>query len=189
MIRWQTMMLLCLIVTSVSPLAAAEVLREFSARQLAIVGDISLPGEIHVSAGRVRYETSVHGVSEIVIMKPAKTHACVLMPAQKEFMRLPPRDLDLVLASAFGPEVSYVQEPSEKIAGKTTDKYRIDSPLGLLYLWTQSSTGKPMRLHTANKRIRLEWRQVRAEPQPDTMFEKPPGYRNFMEQASGAPAG
>ena len=177
-------MLLCLMITSISPLAAAEVLREFSAQQMAKVGDVSMPGAINVSAGRIRVETRVHGVSEIVILKPEKTHACVLMPAQKEFMRLPPRDLELVLTSVFGPEVSYVQEPIEKAAGQTTDKYRIDSPVGLLYLWTESSTGKPLRLQSANKRIKLEWRRVRAGSQADALFEKPAGYRNFMEQGS-----
>lgn len=177
-------MLLCLMITSISPLAAAEVLREFSAQQMAKVGDVSMPGAINVSAGRIRVETRVHGVSEIVILKPEKTHACVLMPAQKEFMRLPPRELELVLVSVFGKAATPQFEASEVKAGQKTDKYRIDSPAGLLYLWTESGTGKPLRLQSANKRIRLEWRQLKAGSQADALFEKPADYRNFMEQDS-----
>lgn len=184
MIRWQMKLMFCLVVSAVN---AAEIPKEFSARQITTIGDLSLPGNIHVSSGRIRFETSVHGVPEIVIMKPSKEHACVLMPTQKEYMRLPPRELELVLASVFGSKASYTQDSPEKEAGQATDKYRIDSPVGLLYLWIDSSTGKPLRLESVNKQIRLEWRQVKMAPQADALFERPADYRNFMAPDS-APA-
>ena len=176
-----------------SAIAAEQ--REFSADVVTQAGGQTVSGRMYISKDKMRYEMP----QAVTITRLDRQVSYVLMPAEKMVMEHP---LDRLAAAKTGikseSEIERVLMGKEILDGRSTDKFRVTykDPRGstTVFQWLDAN-GIPAKVEAPDGSWSVEYKNVNAGSQPDSLFEVPAGYQTFTmpsmsaaHQGMGAPS-
>ena len=147
-------------------------------------------GRTHVSKGRLFSAKNGNSRTEmlphsITIMRPDKKLVWILMPAQKQYMVNPLKDVKGFYSGGQVPgEISRKMVGEEVVGGQKTKKYEIKfseeavrgTKEDIMYQWIAVDTGIPIKMSMADGGIIYEYSNVELGSQPADLFELPADY-------------
>jgi len=169
--------------------AGSAAAAQFSAQMMVRDGEKLALGKIFVQDGKMRQEFNEEEGQTITIVRPDLKKVWVILPREQSYMELP---LKTKLPGQF------IQIPPDALAkrlvGKETvngyeaEKYEVTAPGGLgperQTIWMAIKLGVAIKLVSREKNFSMEYRSIREGPQPERLFNLPPGYKKLS-----APAG
>ncbi len=170
-------------------LAGSAAAAKFSAQMVVRDGAKLALGRIFVQDGKMRQEFDDENGQTITIVRPDLKKVWVILTRKRSYLELP---LKTRLPGQF------IQIPPDALAkrlvGKETvngyeaEKYEVTAPGGpgpeRQTIWMALKLGVPIKLVSKEKDFSVEYRYIVEEPQPERLFELPPGYKKLS-----APAG
>ncbi len=167
-------------------LAAAE---DFSADIVTTGGSSVFQGTLFSSKDKTRIETP----ESVVITRMDKRVVWVLMPAENMYMEQPLQSKNILYCTDLIPgELERTFVGTDTVDGRQTRKYRIVYIEGAaretVFQWFTTDSHIPIKTAAEDGRWSTEYRNVRAGPQPGSVFEIPAGYRKFQDAVPALPA-
>lgn len=156
--------------------------QEFSA-DLAITNQAqNLYGRVFVKHGNIRQEINTPVGKSVHIVKIDEKVMWMLMPREKMYI-----EMSLDLRSSMAREVPGETERelvgSGSVSGHPTEKYRItytqDGRTYSCYQWLATDINFPIRTAAMDGSWSQEYRNIKMEKQPDSLFELPKDYKKF----------
>ena len=153
---------------------------DFSADVISTTQGLSFEGKIYVSNEKVRMDTA--GTSTITRMD--KRVAWILMPSQNMYMEQPLSLEDVAGTTEKVPgELSRTLIGPETINSRRVNKYRVlyTSKMGdsSMLQWVDPETNIPVKTAAEDGSWSVEYKNINAGAQPDSIFELPAGYKKF----------
>jgi hypothetical protein len=173
------LMLILIISPAGLALAQAPLIAQYSADQTMTSGSKVLHSKVYVDHGKVRVEVAKDGREFISIVRPDKNVVYAVMPAQKMVMQTPLTPQNQMIASAYAKDSKREKVGSEMIKGQLCDKYKITSGQYTNYLWANKKTRIPVQMQSADKKMLIEWSNVKIGAQSASLFEPPSGYQRI----------
>jgi hypothetical protein len=158
----------------------------YSAEQVILSDNRTRTSKVYVDGGKIRAETTIGPAHIISIVRPDKNVVYMLMPAQKMYAENPIGDAKDWLTQASGKNTKRELLGTETVQGQRCDKYRVSSEHGAVFFWINKDTNTPVQLESADKIMRMEWRNVQVGPQPASLFEPPADYTKAADFAPPA---
>lgn len=155
----------------------------YSAEQVIITDKQTRSSKVYVDGGKMRAEMTIGPAHIISIVRPDKNVVYMLMPLQKMYAENPLGDAKDLFAQASGKHAKRELLGTETVLGQRCDKYRISSEHGTVFFWMNKETSTPVQLESADKSVRMEWRNVQVGAQPASLFEPPADYRKATDFA------
>jgi hypothetical protein len=169
--------------------AGSAAAAQFSAQMMVRDGEKLALGKIFVQDRNMRQEFNEEEGQTITIVRSDLKKVWVILPREQSYMELP---LKTKLPGQF------IQIPPDALAkrlvGKETvngyeaEKYEVTAPGGLgperQTIWMAIKLGVAVKLVSREKNFSMEYRSIREGPQPERLFNLPPGYKKLS-----APAG
>lgn len=159
----------------------AQVLAQgFSADMISTANGQTMTAKIYASEYKSRVETA----DSIIISRPDKKVAWILMPSQKQYMEQE-FDPSKMAASArdVAGEIERVNMGKETVGGVAADKYKVtydfNGVTNSLYQWIDPSKDLPVKSAAVDGSWTVEYKNIRVGSQPDSLFELPDGYSKF----------
>ncbi len=174
---------MALIIWAVPTLAGTA---EFSAQMILKHQDKLLPGRIYVKDGKMRQEFLDEEGHTITVVRQDKKLYWIILPRDRIYLELP---LKGKLPGQFLqlPTVTLKKRPlgQEAVNGLDTEKYEVIIPGGAKgasreTYWVSKKLGTPVKMTCPERKICLEYRNIREEKVADRLFELPPGYTKLM---------
>ena len=172
--------------------AKAPVPQEFSATMVNSSAGQTITTKIYMKPNKFRTDTKMAGSSTIV--RKDLNKVWTIMTSQKAYMEMPGT------ADAQSPhmaeeqvkgEVSRNKVASETIDGHPSTKYevtaKVDGKVMQIYQWWATDINFPIKTAAADGSWSMEYRDVKIDSQPDSLFEIPSGYKKMT--IPGMPAG
>ncbi|MGB7911244.1 MAG: hypothetical protein WCF59_03360 [Desulfobaccales bacterium] len=170
-------------------LACSAAAAQFSAQMVVRDGEKLALGKIFMQDGKIRQEFDDEEGQTITIVRPDLKKVWVILSREHGFLELP---LKTKLPGQF------IQIPPDALAkrlvGKETvngyeaEKYEVTVPGSLgperQTIWMAIKLGVPIKLVSSDKNFSVEYRYIIEGPQPERLFNLPPGYKKLS-----APAG
>ncbi len=158
---------------------AADPLKQFRADQIMTVSGRSMNSRLFVDGDHVRSELIMEGAGPMVsIVDGQKKVLWMLMPGNLYMEKSLASDDD-VSHQAWSGDENRELIGTEKINGQVCEKYRIKGTKQEMFMYTQPKTGYPVLMETADKSLRIEWKNVQPGPQSAALFVLPAGYRKL----------
>lgn len=157
---------------------------DFSADMVNTAGGRTMQGKIYMAGNKMRMETA----EGITITRMDKRVVWILMPREKMYME---QEFDQSKAPQTSEKVTGEVERKkvgqEMIEGKQADKYEIvymaDNKKETMYQWVLPQIKMPVKMVVPGKNgWSLEYKNLKMERQPDSLFEVPAGYEKFAMQ-------
>jgi hypothetical protein len=159
--------------------AAVKPADRFSADQEMVVRGQALGGKIHVDGGNMRSEMQVAGMTEpmVSIVNGSRKTLWMIMPGNMYIEKSLDQDEDVSRAAWTSPEKL---EPlgREMVDGVDCEKFRVKGDEELFFFVT-AKDGHPVRMVSADGKLRIDWKNVKTGPQPASLFELPAGATKF----------
>jgi len=161
-------------------LAGTVLAVDFSADVVSSSKGAAATGKIFVTKDKVRMEFP--GAATITRMD--KEIAWVLMPDQKMYMeqKFDPNAVAASAEKAPG-EITRAYISDEVIDGKNAKKYGITYMAAgqetSIFQWIDPATSIPLKTAAADGSWSMEYKNLKAGPQPEALFEIPEGYQKF----------
>lgn len=155
---------------------------EFSADTVFTSHGQTMKGRMYGKEDRYRMEVKQpqHIIS---ITRMDKKVVWNIMPSEKMYMEMPYSEEQAPKTEIKG-EVERKLLGKEKIDGHPADKYLITYKVGnstqQVYQWWATDLDFPVKTADIQNRWVQEYRNIRLEKQPDSLFEIPPGYSKFQ---------
>lgn len=167
------------VVISIFLFGGIAVARDFSADMVFTTKAGVFTGKIFVAKEKTRMETP----QAITITRIDKNVVWILMPAQRMYMEQPLKPENVVATTDKMPgEIERKLVGKETIDGKTTNKYRIvyvaDDKKETIFQWIADS-GLPIKSAAVDGSWIVEYKNLKTDKQPNTLFEIPTGYQKF----------
>ncbi len=173
-----------LVLAVVLLLAGSAAAAEFSGQMVVRDGEKLALGKIFVQDGKMRQEFNDEEGQTITIVRPDLKKVWVILPREHGYMELP---LKTKLPGQF------IQIPPDALAkrlvGKETvngyeaEKYEVTAPGGLgperQTIWMAVKLGVAVKLVSREKDFSMEYRSITEGPQPESLFNLPPGYKKL----------
>ncbi len=170
-------------------LAGSAAAAQFSAQMMVRDGEKLALGKIFMQDGKMRQEFSEEEGQTITIVRPDLKKVWIILPREYGYMELP---LKTRLPGQF------IQIPpdflAKRLVGKETvngyeaERYEVTAPGGLgperQTIWKAIKLGVAIKLVSREKNFSMEYRSIKEGPQPERLFNLPPGYKKLS-----APAG
>ena len=137
-------------------------------------------GKIYASKDKFRMDTP----ESTTITRLDKQTMWILIPAQKSYMEQPV-DANSVITSAekIAGEIDRMLVAEEVIRGKKANKYKITYNLGKgdesIYQWLIPGSNIPVKTAAVDGSWSMEYNNIVAAVQPDSLFELPSGYQKL----------
>ncbi len=152
---------------------------EFSADVITQADGQTMSGKMFVSKDKMRFEMP----EAITISRLDRKVSYVLMPSEKMYMEHP---IDRLAAAKTAVqsegEVDRVAMGKETIDGKDTDKFRVTYKDGqgttTVFQWIDSN-GIPVKVASEDGKWSVEYKNISANPQPESLFEVPSDYQSM----------
>lgn len=141
-------------------------------------GDEAMTGKIFVKGDKVRQETSEEGETQIMIIRPDKKLTWMLTPEEKTYMEMPYQAEDKTFE-----EWTADKEQKSKLLGEETvsglacKKFESVEDGEKTYFWISKQFPFPIKVEDAE--VTMEYRNIKAEPIADSLFELPAGYEKM----------
>ena len=172
-----------LVLAVVLLLAGSAAAAQFSAQMMVRDGEKLSLGKIFVQDGKMRQEFN-DKEGHITIVRPDLKKVWVILPHEHGYLELP---LKTKLPGQF------IQIPPDALAkrlvGKETvngyeaEKYEVTAPGGLgperQTIWMAIKLGVAVKLVSREKNFSMEYRSITEGPQPERLFNLPPGYKKL----------
>jgi hypothetical protein len=157
---------------------------EYSADRVMQMEAGTIEGKVYSSKGKERMETSMKGMTSVMILRTDKKEGYMLMPAQKMYMQM-----DFAKAQAQSgaqtadSNVEITEVGTETIEGQSTTKYKMIMKDGSAggFLWI-TKDGIVMKMDGVVKngndksRITMTLKNLKIGSQDAALFEVPAGY-------------
>ncbi len=156
--------------------AAPKPLEQFSADQVMQVAGKSVTGKIYVDRGKVRTETQIPGMpqSTVTIVNGPRKVIWILMPGNMYMEKSIETNEDISHAAWTRPD-KLESLGKETVDGVECGKYRIRDGGQEITYFISEQDGLPVRMVSADGKVRFDWKNVQKGPQPDHLFELPAG--------------
>ncbi|HMP77187.1 MAG TPA: DUF4412 domain-containing protein [Kiritimatiellia bacterium] len=159
--------------------AAVKPVDRFSADQVMTVRGQPLSGKIYVDSGNMRTEMQPAGAPEpmVSIVNGARKTLWMIMPGNMYIEKTLDQDEDVSRAAWTSPEKL---EPlgRENVDGVDCEKFRVRGDEELFF-YVAAKDGLPVRMLSADGKLRIDWKNVKPGPQPASLFELPVGATKF----------
>jgi hypothetical protein len=170
-------------------LASAAAAAQFSASMVVKDGEKLASGKIFVQDGKMRQEFNDEQGQTITIVRPDLKVYWVVIPRQQGYVEL---SLKPKLPGQFIqiPPDALAKRPvgKETVNGYEAEKYEVTAPGGggreFQTIWVATKLDTPVKLAIRARNFSVEYRDLKEGPQPERLFNLPPGYRKLS-----APAG
>ena len=154
--------------------------QEFSADMTSTAMGQKVSGKIYNAPGKTRMETN----DVITIARIDKSIAWVLMPNEKKYMEVPLDSSNVVAGGDKMPgEIERKLIGRETLDGKAVDKYYIvytaEGKTQAIYSWILPDLDIPAKTVAKDGSWEVEYRNINAGKQPESLFEVPSGYSKF----------
>lgn len=154
--------------------------QEFSADVVTTQGGNSMTARVFVSGEKSRMET----VGNATISRMDKKVVWILMPDQKMYMEQAFDPAKMITGSQkVEGELERVPLGKDTVDGRAADKYKVSYEIeGIkneMYQWIESGSNLPLKSAALDGSWSVEYRNIKTGPQPDSLFEVPPGYKKF----------
>ncbi len=157
---------------------------QFSADFVEVRGPKTTAGKLYMKDGKVRREFT-QGKTSIMISRPDKDVIWDVNLANKTYLELPgvggmPTSISEIQAALKGlGELKLVGE--ETVNGYPCDKYAFtyhDKSMGMMYQWIAKKFQLAIKMETQGSPAKMssEFKNIKEEPVPDSLFELPSGY-------------
>ena len=167
---------------------------EYSADRVMETESGTFEGKVYAAKDKERSETSMRGMTSVMILRRDKQLGYMLMPAQKMYQQM---DFAKAQAQSGGQpaDVEITEVGSETIEGQSTTKYKLimkDGSAGGFMWFTKE--GIMMKMDTVVKngrnksRMTITLKNVKIASQDASLFEVPAGY-NAMPSFGGGGMG
>lgn len=152
---------------------------QFSADQVMSMQGQQMTGRIFVDAGNMRTEMQMQGMPQpaVSIVNGERKVLWIIMPGNMYMEKLLSQDEDVTRSAWTNPEI-LEHRGSETIDGTPCEKFQIKSDEEL-YLFVTAKDGLPVRMISADGRLRIEWKNAKKGPQPASLFQLPAGLKKF----------
>lgn len=170
--------------------AGLALAQEFSADIVSTTREGNFRGKIFVSKDKSRMEIP----QSVIIARMDKKLTWVLLPSQMMYMEQPLNPQNIVVASEkMQGEVERQLLGQETIEGKTANKYSLVYTLNgkeeKVFVWVTTDSNIPIKTQAADGSWTMEYKNLNIGPQPDSLFEIPPGYKSMSSTMPSEPAG
>jgi hypothetical protein len=166
---------------------------EYSADRIMETEAGTFEGKVYAAKDKERTETSMRGMTSVMILRKDKQLGYMLMPAQKMYQQL---ELAQAQAQSGGghpaDEVDITEVGTDTIEGQATTKYKLvlkDGSAGGFMWFTKD--GIMMKMDTVMKkgrnksRMTLTLRNLQIGAQDASLFEVPAGYNQMPSFGGG----
>jgi hypothetical protein len=165
-------------------LADSAAAAQFSAQLVIRDGEKLALGRILVQDGKMRQEFNDEEGQAITIVRPDLKKIWVILPREQGYLELP---LKAKLPGQF------IQIPPDALAkrlvgkemvnGYEAERYEVTAPGGLgperETIWMAVKLGVAVKLVSREKNFSMEYRNILEGPQPERLFNLPPGYKKL----------
>jgi len=171
----------CVTIVSISLCLTGTVMAlDFSADVISYSRRAAANGKIFVTKDKVRMELP----GAVTITRMDKEIAWVLMPDQGMYMEQKFNPSAVAASAEKVPgEIARTYVSDDVIDGKNTKKYRITyvdaGQETSIFQWIDPATSIPLRTAALDGSWSVEYKNLKTEPQPETLFEIPEGYKKF----------
>lgn len=174
----------------------------YSADQVMETEQMSIQGRVYESGQKSRMEMSVSGSSQISIMRRDKQVTWMLIPDQRMYMEHAFGTAESSPDGMDDYQVEWTDAGEETIDGIPTKKskvvmtHRKDGTKMGGFMWMTKKEGILLKIDAIavdkdkKHRFRRELKNLKVGPQPDSLFEIPPGYQkmpSFPGMTGGQP--
>lgn len=176
-------LVLCLLLSSTLPAAAADWLRPdaaYSAIRTMRAAGQEITGPLHYDNGKERFEMAMQGQQQIMIRREDQKRIFMIMPQMGMGMEMPFAGPEAMPSADDYAELQPETLGREAIDGEEVTKYRVVSNEGgqsyTVLIWA-TDDGIPMRVEvsTAQGGFEMELSDLQRGPQPAELFELPAG--------------
>jgi len=138
--------------------------------------------KVAIKGQKIRMEFAQGGNSVVMIGNPEQKTAYMVIPSEKQAMKLPYEQFDVQKGLARDPgalsKEAFSGQPAgtETVDGKICDVYTYSGPLGSSKVWIWKEKGFPLKAEVSGsgQKISIEYRNVQVGGLPDSLFELPP---------------
>lgn len=154
--------------------------QEFSADVFSTIEGAAYEGKIFVTKDKVRMEIP----GNITITRMDKQVVWMLMPNERMYMEQPfnPRNVAAATEDIPG-EIERTFIGEEPVDGRMASKYRVvyetDGKSEAIFQWIDESHGIPVKTAAEDGNWTTEYKNLKIDTQPDSLFEIPEGYNKF----------
>ncbi|MBI5559783.1 MAG: hypothetical protein HY883_00700 [Deltaproteobacteria bacterium] len=158
---------------------------DFSADVVFTGGGASFRGKIFSAKEKTRMETP----QSVSITRMDRKVVWVLMPGEKMYMEQPLRPENVVVGEKekLEGEVERNLVSTETVDGRAAKKYLVVYKAGgkteSVYQWVENSSGFTIKVAATDGRWTIEYKNLKAGKQPESLFEIPAGYKKFSMPA------
>lgn len=171
-------------------IAGTAIAAQFSASMMIKDGGKLIPGKIFVQDGKMRQEFNDAEGRTITIVRPKLKVIWIILPGERAYTELPLRGK---LPGQF------IQIPpdalnkrlvgKDTVQGYETEKYEVTLRRGSgqerQTVWLAAKLNAPVKMISKEGNFSIEYRGIKEEPQPDHLFELPPGYKKVDTSGFG----
>ena len=177
--------LVCVFCAGLAGLLSAEAsfARDFSADVVLKSKEGAHAGKMFISDTKTRMEMA----DSVMISRPDKGVAWVLIPQQNMYMESPLQPQDIIVTEEKSPgEVSRKFIATEMIDGRPADKYKVVYASGnrneAVFVWLLKDIKFPVKTAAKNGSWSTEYKNINTAKQEPKLFEIPSGYKKFSYQ-------
>lgn len=154
---------------------------EYSLTTKMTAGGQTISSKTYVKGTKTRSEATIGGQKAVTLLDVSTKVAYTLLADQKMAMKL---DFSQAAASAENPGEKIGSLPSdskfvgsETVDGKAAAVYEVPTPQGTAKMWIWTERGLPLKVETSTSQGKavIEYTEYQIGPQPDSLFELPPG--------------
>lgn len=189
--------IICVLLIALMTVGSGQVLAaDVSADMIQTTPAGNIQGKFFIKGDNVRTETNAQGYDQITITRKDKGLIWVIMPGNM-FMEME------IPVEAKGQDFSHLDQKtldematrenlgSEVVNGYKCDIYRFtfnDESMGIMTQWFSKEMNFPVKIEmvTPDGTIATEYRNIKQETLPESLFEVPSGYTK-MQMPAGMP--
>ena len=168
---------------------------EYSADRITETESGTFEGKVYSAKDKERNETSMRGMTSVMILRRDKQLGYMLMPAQKMYQQMDFAKAQQQNGGQPADQVEITEVGSDTVEGQATTKYKLimkDGSAGGFMWFTKD--GIPMKMDSVvtngrdKSRMTITLKNLKIGSQDASLFEVPAGY-NAMPSFGGGMAG
>ncbi len=152
---------------------------EFSSDMVIVPkGDEPMKGKIFVKGDKIRQETSEEDGTQIMIIRPDKKVTWMITPEEKTYMEMPYQSEDKTFEEWTAEKEKKAKFLGEEtVSGIACKKFEAVEDGEKTVFWVSAKFPFPIKIEDSE--VTMEYRDIKLDPLPDSLFELPPGYEKM----------
>lgn len=136
--------------------------------------------KIYTDNGKIRTETTIHGMQIDSIIRPDLKKIYSVMVTQKTVMEMAydPDKVKQQLTGAAGPQGKAELVGPDAVENVACTKYKVTSDNGKVYFfWVDTTNKVPVKMAAEDNSVLVLWKNYHAGPQDPALFELPADFK------------